>query len=211
MNLESKNIRDGLGIDTFERAIVYATWLIKSELILKSNQNPTAVQTTFLLSENQYFVSCSNLLFFDSLSALSSGYLFQNTLPLEQGSPTWIGAVATPTENISYALPTEPPLVNTLEKYLAWASISLIGYLGLQEKLNLQSNNFRFFADADTPYISLLNTIDFNYPQYCLDSNLLQNVKPTLLNLEGFEPSPPIVNSLIGNDFIFGNNSRIGN
>lgn len=211
MQLLGKTQRDLIGIDTFERAIVFATLLLRKGL--KQGELETNRLLIFQSFSNQNNLKVLNLtidvkMLYDSDKFNGTGGDFiEAILPFDDGSinPVYEGDFIPPTINNQRLIPTEPMEVDTLEKYLIWALKNWI-YYNKQQFPNQWDvfGYLSFFDEARPPNISAKVVLPLNYDKYLETNNLIASVETKITTEQ--ESS-----SLIGNSVLLGNNYLIGN
>jgi hypothetical protein len=192
MQLPSISQRNNIGIDTFERAIIYAASLLRNGLLTSapelarniiiyqdsasftvnnplsssgsgsdvSNQSPT------ITTKEKTLVCEIKLPYEQTIFLPSTGNFIESILELSQEIPQYIGNTLPPS-NVSYSLPVEPSFVNTLEKYLVWASSQWISLMQ-SEFVNAQELAYFSNLEAAQPAVYSAKCVlkfDFNnYP-----------------------------------------------
>jgi hypothetical protein len=214
MFLPSKTERDLIGIDTFERAIVFSALLLRKGL--RQAELPTNQITIYqnLINFNQEKIVNLALeikLPYNTLEFLSMGGNFLNSiLPFSSATIPYIGEAVTPTLNNRGRIPDDPPEVDTLEKYLAWSLTEWVKFTKTEEskKNNWDSYGyFSFLEEASTPVLSAKLNLSFDYSKYIETKNLIASVIRTV----SFRSQNQNNSSLIGNNNLIGNNLLIGN
>lgn len=210
MILTPKSERDLIGIDNFERAIVYSALLVRKGLRLAELSTNQVVIYQNLVSNTEgkivnLTVECKLLL--DSSSFLGLGGNFLNSIiPFNDANIAYDGDAITPTVNNQGVIPEEPTEVNTLEKYLAWSLSEWVKFNKEQSENNWDSYGyFSFLEEANPPVFSGKVILGFDYANYVNTKNLIASVIPFIVTIENN------YNSLVGNDILFGNDYLAGN
>jgi hypothetical protein len=210
MELIEKTQRDLIGIDTFERAIVFASLLLRKGL--RQGELDTNRLLIFQSFTNQNNVRVLNLTIdvkmpYDSAKFNGTGGDFiEAILPFDDGSinPVYEGDFIPPTINNLGSILSSPIEVDTLEKYLIWAMSSWIFYHKNQFPLQWDINGYLSFLDeARPPNISAKVVLPLNYDKYLETNNLIASVERKI-------STDDQTTSLVGST-LFGNNFRVGN
>ena len=212
MILTPKSKRDLIGIDNFERAIVYSALLLRKGLRLAEMPTNQVVIYQNLVSSNEgkivnLTVECK--LLFDSASFLGLGGDFiQSILSFNDIQPSYQGEAIAPTVNNQGVIPEEPTEVNTLEKYLAWSLSEWVKFNKAKGEINWDSYGyFSFLEEANPPVFSGKVILKFDYANYINSKNLIASVIPSV-SLTSVDTN---YSSLIGNNILFGNDYLVGN
>lgn len=217
--LESKIIRDTIGIDTYERGFVYAALLLRAsnthpENVLPKAQNPyyNSVRIALSNANTERLINIQARLPYQSNPALRGGGNFiENILNFDNKDPNPFLFKLLPSKDKKLNINHEPSWVDTLEKYLAWCASNLI--LGF---LNLTSGNQQgtiLFYEEDTPTVLQINVVlPIDYKDYIRTNNLLYAVKSIITTLVSTDEPPDNSNVVVlSNDFILDNSALLGN
>lgn len=152
--LESKSKRDALNIDTFERAILYSTILLRKSNITNfppNNQYYNAVGVAFSkASRTSGTINIRAKLAYNNQIALLKGENFLESIePYSQVDPGSLLISPKLAPSNLYALPTEPADINNLEKYLLWLCYLFTTSLH-SSNINLDPVNFTFTEGTPT-------------------------------------------------------------
>lgn len=213
MILSSKSERDLIGIDNFERAIVYSALLLRKGLRLAElPTNPVLIyQNSVQGNEGSKIVNLTVecKLPFDSASFLGLGGDFiKSILSFNDINVSYQGDAIAPTVNNQGVIPNEPTDVNTLEKYLAWSLSEWIKFNKAKGETNWDSYGyFSFLEEANPPVFSGKVILSFDYANYINSKNLIASVIPSV-SLTSVDTN---YSSLIGNNILFGNDYLVGN
>lgn len=212
MILSSKSERDVIGIDNFERAIVYSALLLRKGLRLAELPTNQIVIYQNLVQGNEgkivnLTVECK--LPIDSSSFLGLGGNFLNSiLAFSEANITYDGDAITPTVNNQGVIPDEPTEVNSLEKYLAWSLSEWVKFNKAKNETNWDSYGyFSFLEEANPPVFSGKVILKFDYANYINTKNLIAAVIPSI----SFTSVDTDYSSLVGNNILFGNDYLVGN
>lgn len=210
MILTPKSERDLIGIDNFERAIVYSALLLRKGLRLAELSTNQVVIYQNLVSSTEgkivnLTVECK--LLFNSSSFLGLGGDFINSIiPFSDANIAYDGDAISPTVNNRGIIPEEPTEVNTLEKYLAWSLSEWVKFNKAKGEINWDSYGyFSFLEEASPPVFSGKVILRFDYANYVNTKNLIASVIPSISTSESN------YTSLVGNDILFGNDYLVGN
>lgn len=210
MILTPKSERDLIGIDNFERAIVYSALLLRKGLRLAELSTNQVVIYQNLVSSTEgkivnLTVDCKLLL--DSSSFLGLGGNFLNSIiSFSDANISYDADAIAPTVNNQGVIPNEPTDVNTLEKYLAWSLSEWVKFNKAKGEANWDSYGyFSFLEEANPPVFSGKVILSFDYANYVNTKNLIASVIPSISFLSGN------YTSLIGNNILFGNDYLVGN
>lgn len=211
MRLIEKTTRDLIGIDTFERAIIFAVLLLRKGL--RQGQFETSNVVIFQSFSNQNNVKVLNLTVeckipYDSVQFNRSGGDFiTSILPLGEASinPVYSGDFIPPTLNNRGLIPNEPIEVDSLEKYLIWAISNWVYYNKRQFPVQWDIWGYlSFLEEARPPNISAKVVLPLDFDKYLETNNLIASVQPKITTAN-------LPTSLIGNNSLLGNNFLIGN
>lgn len=210
MILTQKTERDLIGIDNFERAIVYSALLLRKGLRLAELSTNQIVIYQNLVSTNQGKIvnlTIESKLPIDSFSFLGLGGNFLNSIiPFSNANIPYDGDALTPTLNNRGLIPDDPTEVNTLEKYHVWAISEWVKFNQQKQEPNWDNYGyFSFLEEANPPIFSAKVTLKFNYGNYINTKNLIASVIPSIFTSENS------YSSLIGNEILFGNDYLVGN
>jgi len=221
--LESKGERDARGIDSFERAIVYSVLLLYKTVKDPNNpinfdNNPFFDSVSFNLPNTNTIeanLAAEVVLPIDRIEAVSLGGNYLESIGVygtTDPNPLDIDCPASTPDFM--AIVQEPPEVDTLERYLAWAVNTTKANL---VNGNDTANNLStvFFNDNPTfPRVRIQVKLPVNYRSYLRKNNLLCSLQPLLTS--PVEPFPiPIEeseeSSLMSNETLMNNNLLMGN
>lgn len=203
MDLPSKLIRDSIGIDTFERAIVFSALLLRSGYFANiDNTVKNAVQIALNLNNTaDGFVSniiIRATLEVSNISLNDGGNILLNLLERQEGTVNYTG------ENLAPSLSGLPitddlPEVLTLEQYFFWVCQMLLeNDIEGKYKTVVISPVFRGTTDPFTIDCSAL--IPFDYQTYLNGNNLIGAVTAVLGD-----------SSIIGNETLLSNDYQLRN
>lgn len=209
MILTPKSERDLIGIDNFERAIVYSALLLRKGLRLAEMPTNQVVIYQNLVSSTEgkivnLTVECK--IPFDSASFLGLGGDFiQPILSFNDINVSYQGDAISPTVNNRGLILEEPTEVNTLEKYLAWSLSEWVKFNKTKGEANWDSYGyFSFLEEASPPVFSGKVILGFDYANYVNTKNLIASVIPSIFTSEN-NYSSLVGNNLFGNDYLVGN------
>lgn len=193
--LATKETRDLIGINSFERAIVWSACSLLSAI----NQQSSTYNNNFTIFADQE----------------SSQILITFGMPLDMpkfwasmGDPDYLKNITDLTVtyegeylSITNSLELEPPSINTLEKYFIWSCKKLREFY-LQ---NLPTKANRINLSTDLRRSAMFVTVNLDYVPliYSQSDSLLKAVIVESSNNES--PSSLFGNSLVGNNFLVGN------
>lgn len=209
MDLLLKTERDLLGIDTFERGIVFSTLLIRKGLRLAElPTNQVVIYQNFGQSNQGKTTNLSveiKLPYDSQLFLGLGGDFLSSILPFGQGNVPYTGDAIEPTINNQARIPEEPINVNSLEKYLAWSITEWIKFNKLKGEKNWDSYGyFSFLEEANPPVLSAKVILPLDYEVFIDSKNLIKAVMSSLDFSVGSNSSV-VGNQLFGNSFLVGN------
>lgn len=183
--LATKRERDALGIDTFERAFVYAALLLRAAntkpKVEGTSQDPyhNAVRITLDLdnlgqSGVEPTISIQSTIPYESYSSLrASANFFENLGSYSNTNSNPLTLAAPPTEGNIFPILGEPSWVNTLERYLAWTANNLIcGFIFL-EPSNRPPVGLQILEEATIPSLQVNGTLKFDINTYLNTGNII--------------------------------------
>ena len=213
MKLIEKELRDLIGIDTFERAIVFSTLLLRQGLRLKELPTNNCIIYQSFAQENNEKVNTLIVeakIPYESLNFCGLGGDFiSSILPFDDDTTVldYDGDFIPPTVNNQGFIEPDPEDVYMLEQYLIWTISRWIYYHKQQFPENWDSYGYlSFLEEASPPSISAKVILPFDYEKYLETTNLIASVKPKIATSE-----IPSYSSLIGNSQLFGNGFLVGN
>lgn len=211
--LDSKQDRDAIGIDSFERGFVYAALLLRNAVTL--DLEPGASQKNFysdnvkigIINRNVNLQNSNN--FEDELAVIgikaqlpyergesltSGGNFIQRIKSLSRQSYSLYPSVGTlqPSNLNDFIMPDDPSWIGSLEAYFAWTATEILRhYYGLGLWKNTYLNNLLTMkinlADENTSqgFIQIDATIPMYYMLYLQSHNLLASVHSVIHPLLG--------------------------
>ena len=195
--LATKETRDLIGIDSWERAIVWSACSLlsaksESTTVYDKNFSVFADQTTaqILIS---FGMPLDMPLFWASMG--DPDLSLQNITDLTVNYEGEYLSLSTPLE-------TEPPSVNTLEKYFVWANKKLLEYY-LKNDTD-KANNINLSTDLKRSAIFVTTTLPYDPIDYSETDSLLSAVVVT-------SSSSSNVDGLFGNNTLLSNNLLLSN
>ncbi|WP_342596751.1 hypothetical protein VKI21_12505 [Cyanobacterium aponinum UTEX 3222] len=197
--LSTKSVRDLIGINSYERAIV---WSACTLLSAKNTQSETYDKNFSIFADqetSQILISFGMPLNM-SLFWASMG---DPDLALEEITPleiTYEGEYLP----INNPLEEEPLSVNTLEKYFVWSSKKLLEYYLKND--TEKASNINLSTDLKKTAMFVVVNLDYDPIIYAESDSLLRAVIVT-----STQDLPTSSTSLIGNNNLIGNNLLIGN
>lgn len=206
MDFDNYSERLSLGIDTFEKSIVYSALLLRTKA--KSNINIYLKK----ISSNEGiipYLAVDILLPYEQDNYLKhGGSVIPFIIPFSTELIKYLGKVIPSNNNI---IPQEPDEVNSLEKYLAWTAL---GWVCLNKQYLPQPwENYGYFAILDgkkPPSLSIKILLEFDYEKYAKNDNLIECVISSDIPIDYDK-----INTLIGvfnwNNILFGNNLVLTN
>lgn len=217
--LATKRERDALGIDTFERAFVYAALLLRA-----ANTAPLPSEASLYRNSVRIVLDLDNIgvngleplviiqatIPYISQVALKSAANFVENLDIYGASnPNPFTAASPPTNPNRYPITTEPEWVNTLEKYLAWAGSSLLLRSLKLDPRNKPSISLSILEEAVKPSLQIDASLQFDINIYLSNNNLIAALRQKVQSLNnGVE----LINEVaVGNRSNTGNDSTVGN
>lgn len=208
--LLAKASREYLNIDTLERSITACLLLLRNACISEGQTykyyNAVRISTNIRASGETYNANLvANLKMpYNSPSALISGMnLLLNLKELTVNNPIPSFLPITATVNPPQ-LPIEPNTVNTLEKYLLWASQTLAAFLLPQtERVKISFLE----EDPKEPSVVIDLSLPLDWKIYLLTGNLIEATKLLVTNYHSQQPN----DSNFGNQGTVGNLSLVGN
>jgi hypothetical protein len=188
--LTTKQIRDQIGINTFEKAIIFS-----ASLLLGVKQIIDEFDTY-----SDIYLDYSNLKIIIQISLdyspnlwISGGDLYQGVKELSNLAVEYTGKMSP-----SVGIENEPSKVNSLEKYFVWSCEKLLeNYL---KRTPEKAKEINFELDNNKKKINISLSLYFNPKQYLETNSLLID----FLSEESFS-------SLVGNDILFGNDFLLSN
>lgn len=215
MQLIEKEIRDLIGIDTFERAIVLATLLLRQGLrnIPDASTNSAIIYQSFSQENNEKIPTLivEAKIPYDSANFCGYGGEFISTiLPLDDGTitPEYNGDFIPPTINNQGLIEPDHEEIFMIEQYLIWAMSRWIYYHKQQFSNQWDSYGYlSFLEEATPPVISAKVILPFDYEKYLQTNNLIESVNRKITTSVTSETNGGQLNNnvLFGNDFILSN------
>lgn len=199
--LIEKQIRDNIGIDSFEKAIVWSACLL-----LAINYESTT--TNSIVSKNSLYIDPSKSLILIEFNIPLNMSLFWRSMcnpnsikPLSDLTIQYEGAYF----NSNFILPLEPNEVNTLEDYFIWSNKKLEEiYLN---KNSEKSKNIIVMPNLKYGTIYINTKLNYDPLKYASSNNLMFSV----ITFDYTTDTNDNNNTLIGNNILIGNNTLIGN
>ena len=191
--LEPRKIRDANGIDTFERALLYAALMLRAS---NTNvDNVPAGKANKYLNASRIVVNLANItqrgieptvkiemkLPYDNQRALRHGGNFVESLGSCGNIDGSFNEPAAPTEPNFFPIPADPTWVTTLERYAAWCATNLIGgHAALNNKVAPPVTVD--FLEEDTSGASLLigALLKLGLYEYLRNNDLISAVIPEI-------------------------------
>lgn len=187
--LPSKNIRDQVGINTFEKAIIFSASLLMS-----------ARQLAGLFDKKNYIsldyenetIDIAFSLNFDSNYWATAGNFYKGIVTMTGVNVEYKGQVYPNT-----GLELEPSDVNNLEKYFVWSTENLLSlYL---KRTTEEKKNINFEIDNVNSAINIFVQLKFNLSQYLKENCLLFDFTDPTVKTQSFN------DDCFGNDFVLTN------
>lgn len=216
MQLIEKNDRDLIGIDSFERGIVFATLLLRQGLreanlesskvlIYQSFSQENNVKTPSLVVDVKIPYNSADFNGF-------GGDFIRSVLPFDEDNilSEYSGDSVEPTLNNKRIIEADHEEIESLEQYLIWCLSRWI-FFNKQDFPNQWDSwgYLSFLEEARPPVISAKVVLAFDYEKFLITQNLISAVKPRVKpNNDDDENN---FTSLIGNDRLFGNSYLVGN
>lgn len=192
VTLPTKNLRDNIGIDSFERLILFSALLLREAYNDVSNND--AIRDYVKLSIKEQIVRNTDNRFYKqgiiqidgrfeynaSLYNLGGGFL-DSTLELVTGFGLYSGQNLNPSEDIVAPIEDDDPSVNTLEKLFVWASLEYQRILNLvptSDAATLGQVSFkpRLQGTGDRPNFNIKATVEFSLNTFAETNFLLGSV-----------------------------------
>ncbi len=216
-SINTKSERDLIGIDTFERGIVW------SFLVMYFNATDTQKQIdTNIVNGILYNVSESNdgnadlnisvnLPYNNRLASELGGNILESLLHISVFSFDNILINCPASDPAFVPIDIEPVYVNTYEKYFTWTLQTVKSRLLDNDDNNANRISIRFFNDAPNfPSLRLQARIPIDYGKYLNTNNLVCSVKK-LIDTTTTPSSGTGNNSIMGNDSVLGNGGAASN
>jgi hypothetical protein len=181
MDLAPKTLRDAYGIDSFERAIVWSSLVLRAGYILSDNAViKDAVQLTLQLSGTEVNL-VQNIIIRASLlvknnSLIQGANVLANIEERFFGSLSWLGASSNPSIGDFTPIVPEPPNLS-LEGYFYWACQSVIAN-DISQYRRIQI--IPIFKGTANPFtLDTQISLKFDYATFLETNNLVSAVGAT--------------------------------
>lgn len=194
--LPSKETRDLIGINSFERAILWSACSLLSVINLQSS-NYDKNYSLVIDRENSQILINFGMPLNMGLFWSSMGDPYLALKEITNLTPTY-DAEYLPVSNV---LEHEPTSVNTLEKFFVWANKKLLEFYLINEP----SKQKEIMLTTEIKYSSLFVTTNLNY------NPVIYNESDNLLKAVLITSTVENNSSLVGNNVLFGNNYLVGN
>lgn len=215
-SLVIRSTRQNLNIDTLERGIILALLLLRNAANAEGKEgsyfNAVRISTSVRQVQDETIAvlnASAKLPYQSNLALLGGMNLFRHLKTISSLNVAPSFRPLTPIVNAP-PLPYEPPTIDTLEKYLFWAT-KILG-ASLYPTSNLVKINF-FEEDPKEPSTLLEYALPLDWKIYLLSNNLLEASKMLVNNYIGdtLPDGTPIASNLLGNQTLMGNLSSLGN
>ena len=226
MQLISKELRDQIGIDTLERAIIFSLQQIKQgNELLEENKKTSLTNLDYFVENKQDTNGLKSTLTIKAKIPYDrsefnkrSGDYLQSIQEISTNPVDYKGENLSVTVDNTAIIPPEPEFVDTVEKYFVWASSSWVFQNKNTDTDWLKNGKFSFLDNATTPVYSCELILPIDFDMYGVTQNLLQAVTQKIKNLDynllrvksDFEAISNDKN-IVGNEAIFGNEFIVGN
>ncbi|ELS04925.1 hypothetical protein Xen7305DRAFT_00046610 [Xenococcus sp. PCC 7305] len=207
--LESQQKRNSIGIDSLERALVYAFSMLRASIVGESNQG--VADQKIKIGENISDLDNALLVLeakldYDSFLVSSTGdNLILHIKEFAGTTPYETGIKCASSGGQFQPIPPAPSILHSLEQYLYWSAASLLASLPVdQDNIKIK----RFEHNQNGAYVQIKASLPFDYKAVLLGSNYVCAVQRIATGYEFFElPSGSIIdnNSIIDNSYIFAN------
>jgi hypothetical protein len=214
--LANRSDRLALGIDSFERGLIYSALLLRFANTSGDKSNPyyNAVRISQnplnggTLAWNPIILIEAKLPY--SSSALNAGVdLIGNLLTFGNLDPNPFSASCQASLS-PVPIPVDPEHVNTLERYFFWCAVNLqCGFLSTNP-MDLSVISIQFFEeDPREPSVVIKANLPYNHKKWICNSNLVEAVKNSIF--ASCTQAYVAVDSVIDNNFMVGNLASVSN
>ena len=226
MQLISKELRDQIGIDTLERAIIFSLQQIKQgNELLEEDKKISLTNLDYFVENKQDTNGLKSTLTIKAKIPYDrsefnkrSGDYLQSIKEISDNSVDYKGENLSATVDNTAVIPPEPEFVDTIEKYFVWATSSWIFQNKKTDTDWLKNSKFSFLDNATPSAYSCELILPIDFDIYGVTQNLLQAVIQKVKNLDynllrvksDFETISSDIN-IVGNEAIFGNEFIVGN
>lgn len=209
MDLEPKSTRDLIGIDSYERAIVYSSLLLRSGYLNNGGKNEAGQFNLSLeddLNNDPEFgnIAIQSSLFYNNLVAIDQGGDVYNNIEALAGSPVYSGSNLFASQFTTAPITPDPIPTPTLEQYLYFSlqQLLLADFANLSDLIEIRPS---FAGNTNITNLQVKASIRYHRETFLVYNNLIQAVGVN------FVPTAVIPTALVGNTLQFGNNFRVGN
>jgi len=198
-----------MGIDSLERALVYAFLSLRASIVRENGQY--AEDQRIKIGENTSDID-NALITFEAkikyspfLVNQNGGHLILYLTELNYTSLTVVNIDCPASEPNTPIMPITPSILVAFEQYLYWSAASLLASLPSDQKyIEIK----KFEHNREGSYVQVKADLPFDYQKYLLGSNYICTVKRIADSYQLFDlPS----GSIIDNSFTFDNESLLIN
>lgn len=216
--LPTKLTRDSIGIDTFERGLVWAVLLLRQAY--NNGANDQAIRNYFVLKQQSKIERIeigsrfnylglininATMPYFESVFELG-GDLLAGLQELVTTSPTYSGNNLVASEIAIAPIADDDIRVTTLEQYFLWSVMEYHKALTDprptdNSRLNYVTLQVNYQGTTDPPTVSIKCTVEYDYPTWLESKNLVGAI--------GVNFEEVIGSGLIGSGILIGNEQPI--
>jgi len=184
--LPSKAERDAIGIDTYERAILYAAMMLRRSFLIdgeKANLKRLSITSAQAKESNNILIE-GEFPYSNSQTWEKGGDFFKPVHYLSLGDPS--NSFSPPSPLIPFGnpyinLPSEPAWVETLEEFFIWVLSQSKASLHLESPPRHDVISYRFFdARSPLPIVEVKATLPFNLGIWLRDRHFFNSLQPLL-------------------------------
>ena len=215
--LPSQAERNSIGIDTYERAILYAAMMLRRSFLTdgeKENLKRLSITTAQSRNNNNILIK-GEFPYSNSVTWEQGGDVFKPIHYLSLSDPS--NSFSPPSPLLPFGDPyitlsIDPPWVETLEEYFTWvisnSMISLLSETPPRDKVI----SYRFFdSRSPLPIIEIQASLPFDITQWLKDRHFFNALEP-LLTLDPLNVTPNQNDTyFFENDTILGNSLVLNN
>ena len=184
--LPSKAERDAIGIDTYERAILYAAMMLRRSFLIdgeKANLKRLSITSAQAKEKNNILIE-GEFPYSNSQTWEKGGDVFKPVHYLSLGDPS--NSFSPPSSLIPFGSPyislsSEPSWVETLEEFFIWLLSQSKASLHLESPPRHEVISYRFFdARSPLPIVEVKATLPFDVGIWLRDRHFFNSLYPLL-------------------------------
>lgn len=216
--LSSQLERAALGINSFERAIIYSALLLRiacnksADTVIK-DYFQIKLGNNFIQDKNTNLYNCEGTVTikgtikYDNSAIQAGGNIGPFIIPLTTDNIQYTGSAMPPSNNIIATIKPDPSWVTTLEQYFFWCCCEyhkiLLGFNDTATEMRKVAFSTAFQGTISEYLLNINVLLFYNYIDWLESGNLLGS--------DSFNTIPITQNSLVGNNTLIGNNFLFGN